>query len=85
LHFGDFDFAGLNIYVNEFKKYLQDKASFYLPKDIEEMLSAKGNRHNYHNQTIQFERSEVHEESVLTLLRLIEKYKMGLEQEIYAN
>ena len=31
LHFGDFDFAGLNIYINEFKKHLQDKANFYLP------------------------------------------------------
>ena len=35
LHFGDFDFAGLNIYINEFKKHLHDKATFYLPPDIE--------------------------------------------------
>ncbi|MDX2048365.1 MAG: hypothetical protein SFU87_16370 [Chitinophagaceae bacterium] len=85
LHFGDFDFAGLNIYINEFKRYLQEKASFLLPKDIEEMLSARGNRNNYHNQTIQFDRHEIHEENVLTLLRLIEKYKKGLDQEIYAK
>lgn len=32
LHFGDFDFAGLNIYINEFKKHLHDIASFYLPR-----------------------------------------------------
>jgi len=84
LHFGDFDFAGLNIYINEFKKHLHDKASFYLPTDIEEKLSGKGNRDNYNNQTIQFDRNEIKEESVLTLLKLIEKYKKGLEQEIYA-
>lgn len=85
LHFGDFDFAGLNIYINEFKKTLRDKASFYLPGNIERMLSAKGNRENYHNQTIQFDRHEFQEENVLALLRLIEKYKKGLEQEIYAS
>jgi len=85
LHFGDFDFAGLNIYINEFKKHLHDKASFYLPTDIEEILSAKGNRDNYNKQTIQFVRNEIKEENILTLLKLIEKYKKGLEQEIYAK
>jgi hypothetical protein len=85
LHFGDFDFAGLNIYINEFKKHLQDKASFYLPTDIEEKLSSNGNRDNYNNQTIQFDRNEIKEENILTLLGLIEKHKKGLEQEIYAK
>ena len=85
LHFGDFDFAGLNIYINEFKKHLKDKASFYLPPDIEEKLSVKGNRDNYNNQTIQFERNEIKEQNILTLLKLIEKYKKGLEQEIFAK
>lgn len=85
LHFGDFDFAGLNIYINEFKKHLQDKASFYLPTDIDEKLSAKGNRSNYNNQTILFDRNEIKEKNILTLLGLIEKYKKGLEQEIYAK
>jgi len=85
LHFGDFDFAGLNIYFNEYKKHLQNKATFFLPPDIEQLLSTKGNRDNYNNQTIQFERKEVKEENVLTLLKLIEKYKKGLEQEIYAR
>ncbi|WP_276500692.1 DUF7281 domain-containing protein [Terrimonas pollutisoli] len=85
LHFGDFDFAGLNIYVNEFKKYLHEKASFFVPPDIEKILAAKGNRENYNKQTIQFDRNTVKEESVLFLLDLIEKYKKGLEQEIYAK
>ena len=84
MHFGDFDFAGLNIYVNEFKKHLHGKASFYLPTDIEEKLSAKGNRNNYNKQAIMFNRTEIEEENVLTLLKLIEKYKKGLEQEIYS-
>jgi hypothetical protein len=84
LHFGDFDFAGLNIYINEFKKHLQERASFFLPTDIEKLLGNKGNRNNYNKQTVQFDRTEIKEENVLTLLKLIEKYKKGLEQEIYS-
>ena len=83
LHFGDFDFAGLNIYLNEFKKHLHDKASFYLPPDIETVLSKKGNRDNYNKQTIQFDRNVITEPAILTLLEIIEKYKKGLEQEIF--
>jgi len=82
LHFGDFDFAGLNIYMNEYKKHLQDKSSFFLPANIERLLSTRGNRDNYTNQTMQFDVQLVDEENVLILLRLIEKYRKGLEQEI---
>lgn len=85
LHFGDFDFAGLNIYFNEYKKHLQDTATFFLPLNIEKLLSTKGNRDNYNKQSIQFDKRQVLEENVLTLIRLIEKYKKGLEQEILAK
>lgn len=84
IHFGDFDFAGLNIYFNEYKKHLKEKAKFFLPPEIEKLLSSKGNRDNYNNQSIQFDRNEIKEENILTLLKLIEKYKKGLEQEIFA-
>src|SRR5690625_4061911 len=32
LHFGDFDLAGISIYINEYKKHLGDKASFLFMK-----------------------------------------------------
>lgn len=81
LHFGDFDFAGLNIYINEYKKYLKDKAAYFLPPDIEKFLNEKGNRDNYNNQTILFDKNKIKEENVVTSLKIIEKYKKGLEQE----
>lgn len=83
LHFGDFDFAGINIYWNEYKKLLGEKAKFFLPEDIEQLLSTKGNRDNYNNQTILFDKNDVKEDDILNLIGLIEKYKKGLEQEIY--
>ncbi len=82
LHFGDFDFAGLNIYMNEYKKHLQDKSSFFLPAGIEKLLSTRGNRDIYTNQNVQFDVQMVDEENVIILLRLIEKYRKGLEQEL---
>ncbi|MFC0775281.1 DUF7281 domain-containing protein [Terrimonas alba] len=85
LHFGDFDFSGLNIYFNEYKKHLKEKANFFLPSEIEKLLSAKGNRDNYSNQTIQFDEAKVDESSISSLLMLIRKYKKGLEQEVFSR
>lgn len=85
IHFGDFDFAGLNIYFNEYKKHLKGRATFFLPPNIEQLLSSKGNRDNYNKQSILFDLKEVKEENILILIGLIEKYKRGLEQEIFAK
>lgn len=85
LHFGDFDFAGLNIYLNEYKIHLKKRASFFLPNDIEPLLSSRGNRKNYENQKIQFEVKSISEENVVKLIALLHKHKKGLEQEIFAS
>jgi hypothetical protein len=82
LHFGDFDFAGLNIYWNEYKRTLQSRAEFYLPINIENLIFTKGNRDLYHKQTIQFDENKIDEKNILILLEYIKKYKKGLEQEI---
>lgn len=73
---------GTFIYMNEYKKHLQDKSSFFLPANIEKLLSTRGNRDNYTNQTVQFDVQLVDEENVLILLRMIGKYRKGLEQEL---
>ena len=83
LHFGDFDFSGLNIYWNEYKKHLLSKANFLIPADIVQLISLKGNRDLYNNQQVQFEEGKVDEVSITTLLKLIRKHKKGLEQEVF--
>ena len=85
LHFGDFDYAGLNIYLSEYKKHLKGRAQFFIPSDIESLLAEKGNRNNYQNQMIKFDRVQIDEIGILKLLELIEKHKKGLEQEIYSK
>ena len=82
LHFGDFDIAGIGIYLNEYKKYLGDRAKFFIPKDIEKTIK-KGNRERYDYQKINFNIKEIEEKELLKLIEIIKKEKKGLDQEYY--
>jgi hypothetical protein len=82
LHFGDFDIAGIGIYLNEYKKHLGRKAEFFIPNDIEASLK-KGNRDRYDNQRINFNVSDIEEEQILKLIEIINEEKKGLDQEFY--
>jgi hypothetical protein len=83
LHFGDFDLAGVGIYLNEYKKYLPEKATFFVPGNIEKMLEKYGNKELYNNQKPNFNEENVLEENLMHLISLIHTYKKGLEQEIF--
>lgn len=82
LHFGDFDLAGIGIYVNEYKQHLAERASFFVPDNIEALLAKYGNRARYNNQTMNFNHTAIEEEKILQLLDILHKYKKGLDQEI---
>ena len=59
---------------------MNDRASFYVPHNIAELLENYGNRQLYDGQRLND--AEIGEPQVQTLLSLIHKYKKGLEQEI---
>jgi hypothetical protein len=82
LHFGDFDFAGIGIYLNEYKKYLDDRATFFVPANIESLIANYGNKELYNNQKANFDKENITEERLKKSIKLILKYKKGLEQEI---
>ena len=81
VHFGDFDLAGVHIYLTEFYRYLGDRASF-VPDDIEKRLSA-GSRERYDTQFQRFGKMEVTDTRVLPLVQLIHRYQKGYDQEGY--
>jgi Uncharacterized protein conserved in bacteria C-term(DUF2220) len=83
LHYGDFDFAGISIYVNEYKRYLGCRANFLVPDNIEILIQKWGNRSVYDNQKINFDLQLAKEPKILELIRVLHKYKKGLEQEIF--
>jgi len=85
LHFGDLDFAGIDIYLNEFKKYLGNRATFFIPSNTEELLERYGNRELYDNQKSNFSIEEIEEIKLNQLITMIHEYKRGLEQEVFVK
>ena len=81
LHFGDFDFAGINIYLNEYKQHLGSRASYFIPGNIESLLVNNGNRDLYNKQLPHFN-NNLNDPDLLQLVSLLHKYKKGLEQEV---
>ena len=82
LHFGDFDFVGISIYLSEYKRYLGKKASFFVPDGIDEMIRNKGNRDLYNKQLhLKPDDALIKEQSIKDLLKSMYKYKKVLEQE----
>ena len=83
VHFGDFDFEGIKIYLREYKKHLGARASFFMPYNIEDLMQTYGNRTLYDRQ---FKGrpfiNNADGKDVTALLSLINQYKRGLEQEI---
>lgn len=82
LHFGDFDLAGILIYQQEYKKYLGERASLFVPILVEDLLPRYGNRELYDKQLPSASRISMEEENVKQLVDLIHRYHKGLEQEI---
>lgn len=83
LHFGDFDKAGIGIYLNEYKKHLSKKASFFIPENINIAIKENGNRKRYNYQKINFNIDTIKEPKLLELISMIEKEKKGLDQEYF--
>ena len=83
LHFGDFDFAGIGIYLNEYKKHLKERAEFFIPNDIESYISKYASRVRYDNQKINFDTTSIEEGELQNLIQIIEKEKKGLDQEFF--
>ncbi|WP_159472420.1 Wadjet anti-phage system protein JetD domain-containing protein [Dyadobacter sp. 3J3] len=79
-HFGDYDFAGINIYIQEYKRHFPGKkASFFIPENIEKLIEKYGNRKLYDQQQLNI--LDISEENIRSLITLLHKYKKGLEQE----
>lgn len=82
IHFGDFDLAGVHIYLSEFYAQLGDRASFLIPSGIESRL-AEGNASLYDQQYARFKNMEVTDARLQPLVDMIHRYRKGYEQEGY--
>ena len=83
LHFGDFDLAGINIFLFEFQQYLgKERSSYLIPDDIESRLKS-GSRKRYDEQYYRFKdiKSDVCE--LQQLIDLIHHERKAYDQEGY--
>lgn len=82
VHFGDFDLAGVHIYLSEFYARLGERAAFFVPDDIEKRLS-NGSRERYDVQFERFGKMEVSDARVQRLVGIIHRHHRGYDQEGY--
>ena len=83
LHFGDFDLAGINIFLVDFQQYLgKERSSYLIPDDVESRLKS-GSRKRYDEQYNRFKsiKSEVPE--LQHLIDLIYRERKAYDQEGY--
>lgn len=83
LHFGDFDLAGITIFLFEFHQYLgKERSSYLIPDDIEFRLQS-GSRNRYDEQYSHFKdvKSDVFE--LQQLIALIHRERKAYDQEGY--
>lgn len=82
IHFGDFDLAGINIFLTEFHKHLGERASFLIPPDIEKRLQ-KGSTERYNNQYERFKKLYTDIPSLQRLIAMINQHHRCYDQEGY--
>jgi len=82
VHFGDFDLAGINIFLTEFYKYLGTRSSYLIPDDIEVRI-INGSTRRYNDQYARFHNMSTHIPPLQRLISLINKYHRCYDQEGY--
>ena len=83
LHFGDFDLAGINIFLFEFQQYLgKERTSYLIPADIESRLKS-GSRKRYDEQCNRFKNIKSDVCELQCLIDLIHQERKAYDQEGY--
>ena len=83
LHFGDFDLAGINIFLFEFQQYLgKQRSSYLIPDDIESRLKS-GSRKRYDEQCNRFKDIKSDIPELQQLIDLIHHERKAYDQEGY--
>lgn len=80
LHYGDFDLAGMQIFETEFHKFLGNRASFFIPADIETRIS-NGSTERYNTQYTKFKSYTPQDQRLILLYEMINRYHRCYDQE----
>lgn len=80
IHFGDFDLAGIHIFLSEYHTYLPERSSYLIPSDIEQRL-AEGSTKRYDDQYQRFNNINTSIPELQQLIETIHKYHRCYDQE----
>lgn len=82
IHFGDYDLAGINIYLNKIIPKLNKsrKYSMFIPDNIEYLIQEHGDSALFEKQT-RYKDLEVNNLEINNLKNIIKTYKKSIEQE----
>ena len=84
VHFGDFDLAGISIFLTEYHAYLGERSSFFIPSDIEQRLP-NGSLERYNAQYPKFKNIRTNIPYLQHLIDTINNYHRCYDQEGYIN
>lgn len=84
VHFGDFDLAGIHIFLTEFHANLGERSSFFIPADIEQRLT-NGSMERYNAQYHKFRNLTTSLPNLQHLIDTINKHHRCYDQEGYIN
>lgn len=82
IHFGDFDLAGIHIFLTEFYPYLGNRGSYLIPTDIDERLK-NGSIERYNSQYPRFHDIGTDILSLQNLIDTINRHHRCYDQEGY--
>lgn len=83
VHYGDFDFAGIHIYLSQYKKYVSGESRYLVPSGLLPLFRQYGKRELYNNQLSLQALIKADEPGISELLEIIKREHKGLEQEIF--
>ena len=84
VHVGDFDLAGIHIFMTEFHQYLGGRSSFFIPSDIEKRLQI-GSQERYDSQLSKFGNLESDDRKIQSVINLINTFHRCYDQEGYID
>ena len=84
VHFGDFDLAGIHIFMTEFHQHLGGRSSFFIPSDIEKRLQI-GSQERYDSQLSKFGNLESDDRKIQSVINLINTFHRCYDQEGYID
>lgn len=82
VHFGDFDLAGIDIYLSQYLPHVGQRGSFLIPDDIELRIS-NGSRKRYDDQYRKYSALTSDDARLRQLISIIHKYRRTYDQEGY--